>query len=130
MGSNALSVRMPPDVASWVSIRAEDAGRSLNSEILEILKAKMGADPARIVIRTCVTREGTFHCAALNDSARDFFTGEFGGTIEEAYEAALTKIAKHGFNLRQIEFDYRTENFIPAPQEFKETPRERSPLTL
>jgi hypothetical protein len=111
MRSNTLSVGMRPEVASWVSIRAEDAKRSLKSETIEIRKEKMAADPAYIVIPTCVTREGTFHCAALSDSARDFSTGEFGGTIEQSYGAT-----KRGFSYRDIQIDCQNENFIPAPQ--------------
>ncbi len=39
-----------------------------------------------------------------------FYETEFGGAREEAFDAAVEEIKKHGLRLDEIEFQYRTEN--------------------
>lgn len=42
----AMSVRLPNDLKSWLSDKAEDEGRSLNRQIVQIIKAAKASDNA------------------------------------------------------------------------------------
>ncbi len=39
-----FGLRMPPELNEWVSARADENGRSKNSEIIQILKAAQQAE--------------------------------------------------------------------------------------
>lgn len=39
-----FGLRLPDDVKAWVAARATDNGRSMNSEIAQIIKAQMVAE--------------------------------------------------------------------------------------
>ena len=77
--TSPLSIRLPADLKSWLTVRAEANRSSLNSEIVEVLSAAMKAKPNYIVIYRCKTsRMGEFFCAAWNESADDFYSGDHG----------------------------------------------------
>lgn len=42
---SALSIRIPVDVKAWLAARAEANSRTLNGEILAILKDAKGSEP-------------------------------------------------------------------------------------
>ncbi|MBE7731461.1 Arc family DNA-binding protein [Devosia faecipullorum] len=48
-----FGLRLPDDMKAWVAARAADNGRSMNSEIAQILKAHMTAEQPRkkVVLR-------------------------------------------------------------------------------
>jgi hypothetical protein len=108
--TTTLSIRLPADLRSWLTVRAEaKRGSSLNSEIVEVLCATMKAEPNYITVRHCKTRMGIFYAAAWNESTDDFYSGEYGQDEEKAFTAVKAEIAKRGFKLRDILVSHRAE---------------------
>ena len=114
--TDTLSLRLPTNMKNWLSLRAQDNGKTINAELVEILKVLMNAEPLFIVIRTCEVRGAeTFYTASLNESMSDLRTddardGAF-KTIDAAYKAAVARITKLGFKLREVGVENRTETF-------------------
>lgn len=47
MSLSAFNIRLPLDLKMWVSEKAEANGRSLNSEIVQMIKAQKSREAAR-----------------------------------------------------------------------------------
>lgn len=39
-----FGLRMPPEIKNWIEARAEENGRSMNGEIIQIIKSMMRAE--------------------------------------------------------------------------------------
>lgn len=99
--TSAMSVRLPLSAKAWLASRAADNGRSMNAELLQIVKTMISAEPLYCVVRHCNLGSDEFFSAAVGESADDFFTGS---TQEDAFAAARAKLRELGFDRAAIEF--------------------------
>jgi hypothetical protein len=100
------SVRLPVDLRDRLASRALANSRSLNSEIVMMLKDALEPDPVHVVIRECHTPHGTFYAAALGESPDDFVSAEREG---EVYEAVIKRLRMLGPNFGDVRIEHRVE---------------------
>jgi hypothetical protein len=67
-----LLVRLPQPAKEWLKSRAADNARSVNAEILQIVKTMMNAEPLYCVVRHCKFGSDEVFTAALGESTATF----------------------------------------------------------
>ncbi len=89
---SAISIRLPPDLRAYLAIRAKDNERSLNAEVVSIIRVMFEADPPTVMVRHVLpTKSKSFYAVALGESegAEDFFETE---NRKEAFAVATAKV--------------------------------------
>ncbi len=106
MSDNPTSVRLPSEVRDRLASRAAANGRSVNNEIIMILKGVLQPSPATIVIRECHGPLGKFFTAALGESPYHFISAE---CEDEVYAAVIRQISALGRAIADLRIEHRIE---------------------
>lgn len=104
-----IGFRLPSDVKAWLDHSASANNRSMNGELLAMLREAMAADPLKIVVRKC-NLAGLKFCDVSVGAYGDPF---FEGGLSEALDAAAVKAKELGLPRAAIEL--RVENETTPP---------------
>lgn len=97
-----LLVRLPPTIKAWLETRANENTRSVNSEIIDILKVSMQAEPLEIFLHECQSPSGVFFTVSVGKYGDDFYEG---ADREAAFAAARAKAKELGLTTKSIQLN-------------------------
>lgn len=99
MNTEMMRIRVPQPMKAWLDTRAKENGRSMNAELVDLLKPVMLAEPLEIFISECTSSLGVFFTVSVGQHGDDFHEGT---DREAAYKAAIAKAKELGLPMTAI----------------------------
>lgn len=72
MNTEMMRIRVPQPMKAWLDTRAKENGRSMNAELVDLLKPVMLAEPLEIFISECTSSLGVFFTVSVGQHGDDF----------------------------------------------------------